>query len=114
MSAARVRTLGHDRDGDAAAARAEVQRARTGRVTRAKILPGQFGEPLGFRTRRQHVTVHFDFQSAEAGRTEDVLERFAVAAPPHQFPRCFEFRRRQFPVEIEIQLQPWHEQDAAQ
>ena len=45
-----------------------------------------------------------DFQAAEGGGTDDVLERFAQAAAPDEFPQGIGFRRGQHAVEIEVQF----------
>ena len=52
------------------------------------------------------MTVHLDFQSAEGGRAEDVLQRFVIGPAPDQLPHRLEIRLTELPPEIEVQLQP--------
>ena len=50
------------------------------------------------------MTVHGDFETAERGRTGDVLERFTLATAFDEFTQRVRFRRGEHALEIQIQF----------
>ncbi len=71
---------------------------------RRQILPPEFGQHFGFRTRNQRAAVHGNFEAAERGRTGNVLQRLALAAAFDEFAQRIRFRRGERALEIQIQF----------
>ena len=65
--------------------------------------PAALGQQLRLWSRDEHVPVHRDFQTAERGGTDDMLQRFALAAAPDEFAKAVNLRRREHPLKREVQ-----------
>jgi hypothetical protein len=70
-------------------------------------LPTALGEYFGFRAGDEHVASHLDLQAAERGGTDDVLERFASAAPSNHFAHLLQFFRAQRTFKLQVKSQAW-------
>src|SRR5205809_5318805 len=102
------------RDGNAAAAGAEVEDRSRGSVERSEAIPGAFGERLGFRAWNEHMTVHPDVQTTEAGGANNLLKRFTGPAPLDQATNGIGFRFGEYSLEIQIEHEPRHLKNVGQ
>ncbi len=108
---ARRWTLRRERDGDTAAAGAEVQSSRASRVERREKQPAGFGEEFRFGARDEDVTVDGDFQAAKGSGTDEVLERLALAAALDEFAERVQFGLGQLAFEVQVELHARELQD---
>ena len=97
-------------DGQAPAARAEVQRGRRGMEDAGLLekFPRAFGQQFRFRAGRQHMGIDAQFQSAKRRRAGDILERLAPSAPLHQRAHGVQLFLRQRALETQVELHARH------
>ena len=80
------------RDGQATAACAQIQGAALAVCRQlCEKIPAAFGQQFRFRARNQNVPADRQFQTAKGNRADNVLQRFALPAPPHQFAQRLRF-----------------------
>src|ERR1044071_357519 len=77
------RTFRCNGDGNATAARAEIQSSCKRGVEAREELPRAFREQFRLRPRYEHVPVHSEFQSAKMRGAENLLQRLPQSATTH-------------------------------
>ena len=92
-----------DRDRDRAAARADVEHARLGRL--ADALQRPLDEPLGLGPGHQHAVVDGELEPAEAPAPEHVCERLAAPPPAQQLAEARDLVGHERALEIEVQVE---------
>ena len=93
-------------NGQAATARAEIKRGRRCRRPGREVFPSPLRQGLRFGSRHQNVSIDPDFQPAEGGGPGDLLQRFMLSPSLDPAPEGIQFALRQFPLKIEVELEP--------